>query len=107
MKLVIAGNAEQYKGYIRACKDTLKTAKYCWREDQIRGYTSDDNLEIVRTGEFWKNPLDDSPYLLTLENNISYKRGIDQTLKQLQEGTDLHTSSLTSDGEAYSSKLEV
>jgi hypothetical protein len=86
MKLVIAGNAEQYKDYIKSCKDIPKTAKYCWREDQIRGYTSDDNLEIVRTGEYWLNPLNDSPYLRTLENNISYRRGFGQTLKQLQEG---------------------
>lgn len=62
--VVIAGNYQQYKRFLNTHKFTPQEAQYVDREEQLLGLC---NVEIIRTGEFWKNPTEGSDCLKLLE----------------------------------------
>ena len=64
MKLVIAGNYQQYKNYLQENKLSSQDAKYISRSEQLRGYR---DVEIVRVGEWWLNPCAYDSYLQVIE----------------------------------------
>ena len=53
MKLVVAGNYNQYKHYLRDNNLTPAEAKYIANEGQLMGYTE---AEIILYGSWWESP---------------------------------------------------
>lgn len=64
MKLIIAGTYNQYMSYLQETKQIPKEAKYCCRLEHIFGYH---NVEVVRYGEWWLNPLYNNDHLKAIE----------------------------------------
>jgi len=71
MKLVIAGSRGQFLNYLRENNLTGEYARYVWKLEHLYGYGRD--TEIVRTGEYWRNPINNDPclsaYVQTKEQN--------------------------------------
>lgn len=64
MKLVIAGKYKQYQDYIRNNELNPREYKYCCRFQDIAGFHK---TEIIYTGEYWLNPLYNTPDLQVIE----------------------------------------
>lgn len=64
MKIVIAGNYNQYKNYLRENNLTPQEARYVSTPDVLRGLH---NVEVVKVGEWWLNPCADDDYLKIIE----------------------------------------
>ena len=60
MKIVIAGNYQQYKEYLRKTNQSPRDAKYIEFPEQLRGLR---NVEIVRYGTWWESPVAGDEYL--------------------------------------------
>ena len=62
--LVIAGNYTQFFNYLGKNRLNGTNFHYIRDADDIRGYRK---VNVLRVGEYWKNPLDTSPELKCLE----------------------------------------
>lgn len=60
VKLVIAGNHDQFRVWLAG------NVKYIRSERGIVGYRPED-VEIIKVGEWWTNPVCESPYFKVLE----------------------------------------
>lgn len=60
MKIIIAGTYEQAKRYADDHRLNREEWRYADREEKVRGYN---NIEVIKTGEYWLNPLDKMDWL--------------------------------------------
>lgn len=60
MKIVIAGNHNQYVNYLRQNSLSPHEAHYVCRHEHLLGFQ---NVEVVRVGEWWLNPCAHDEYL--------------------------------------------
>jgi len=58
--LVLTGTYKQFKYYCQVNNIDPRNARYCCLPEHIMCYRPED-VELVMTGEFWLNPLVDSP----------------------------------------------
>ena len=54
MKIVIAGNYQQYKEYLKETKQSPKDVRYISSSEQLRGLR---NVKVIRYGTWWKSPV--------------------------------------------------
>jgi len=66
LKVVIAGNYQQYSDYISS-QNYITDTIYVNSECELRGLQ---NVEIIKVGEWWKNPIAYSPFLRMLEEKV-------------------------------------
>lgn len=64
IKLVIAGNFSQYMEWLERNGATEQSARYVCSAHHLRGMRG---CEVVRTGEYWRNPANTDPYLMQVE----------------------------------------
>jgi len=75
--LVICGNYDEYRSYLRIYDHSPKEAIYIAEERQLRGLVGDE-VEIELFGHFWKNKAYKSGAYYALEDRIrsSLMRGL-------------------------------
>ena len=54
MKIVIAGNIEQYRNFLIENNCDYRKYKYAYKKEDLCGFN---NIEIIKIGEWWKNPI--------------------------------------------------
>jgi hypothetical protein len=60
MKIIIAGNYHQARNYAYEHNLPKEDWIFADREEKVRGLS---NIEVVKTGEHWLNPLDKMDWL--------------------------------------------
>jgi hypothetical protein len=71
-KIVIAGNYSQDLNYLRETGENPSEARYVCTQGHVAGLP--DDIEIVRYGTSWQNPVDQSSYIRWIEAIQSKKK---------------------------------
>ena len=72
--LLIAGNHRQAQDYIRRSGIVPRRFRCLRERTDVRGYHAERVERIVRTGEYWRNPMHADDVVLALESELMTTR---------------------------------